>query len=78
MLFHGEPQDTPTVDCDVHNSFRGARDLLPYLKEPWRTGYADGDLGYPGTGYYNEVGLMHRDSVAPDGTAVSTSSNTCV
>jgi predicted TIM-barrel fold metal-dependent hydrolase len=55
------------VDCDIHNTFRGSRDLTPYLSEPWKSRYNDGGLGYPGTGYYSEVGVLRRDAAGPDG-----------
>ncbi|MCL4541654.1 MAG: amidohydrolase family protein, partial [Chloroflexi bacterium] len=57
---------SPIIDCDIHNTFRSARDLLPYLAEPWRSRYADAGLGYPGTGYYSEVGVMRRDATGPN------------
>ena len=25
------------IDCDVHNQFKQYSDLVPYLKEPWKS-----------------------------------------
>jgi predicted TIM-barrel fold metal-dependent hydrolase len=55
------------IDCDVHQAFRTPRDLLPYLREPWKTRYAEGGLGYPGSGYFSEVGIDRRDAKPDDG-----------
>ncbi len=68
MLKVSKTSLSPIIDCDIHNSFRGARDLLGYLPEPWRSRYEDVGLGYPGTGYYSEVGVMRRDATGPNGT----------
>jgi len=55
------------IDCDVHQSFRTARDLAPYLSEPWKSRYEDGGPGFGSSGYYSEVGVMRRDAVPNDG-----------
>jgi len=33
---------TGVIDCDVHNSLRDPRDLIPYLPESWHAAYAEG------------------------------------
>lgn len=50
------------IDCDVHQSFRTPRDLAPYLREPWKSRYLDGGLGFGTSGFYSEVGVMRRDA----------------
>jgi predicted TIM-barrel fold metal-dependent hydrolase len=55
------------IDVDVHNSLRSARDLLPYLSEPWRSRVASSGTGLPSTGYFNPHGVLREDCKPPSG-----------
>lgn len=60
----------PVIDCDVHNTFRSGRDLIPYLDEPWRS-YAL-TSGMPGAGlpYSSPIGNKRKDANPPSGLPV--------
>lgn len=58
------------IDCDVHNSLRSERDLLPYLPDVWKDRVARSGLGLMYSGYHSPVGVGRRDAVPPGGGAV--------
>ncbi|RAV20116.1 amidohydrolase family protein [Paenibacillus contaminans] len=54
------------IDCDVHNMLRSSADLVPYLKEPWKSMIASFGVHMPGT-YSSPIGVMRKDAVPPGG-----------
>ncbi|WP_135548164.1 amidohydrolase family protein [Paenibacillus cymbidii] len=57
---------TKVIDCDVHNQFNHYTDLVPYLKEPWKSRVAS--LGiHVGFTYTSPIGVMRKDAVPPNG-----------
>ncbi|ANE46548.1 amidohydrolase [Paenibacillus swuensis] len=54
------------IDCDVHNEFTDHMDLVPYLKEPWKSQVAQFGLRIPFT-YASPIGVLRKDAVPPNG-----------
>jgi predicted TIM-barrel fold metal-dependent hydrolase len=77
VLAGGRPVAGPVIDIDVHEMLTSARELAPYLKEPWRSRVSlpDGWQGLPGFPYsYPQVGgLVRADAVLPDGAPAGSS-----
>ncbi len=55
------------IDCDVHPTWRKTADLLPYLKEPFRTLVAQSGVDTAVHGYRNPIGGTRRDANPPAG-----------
>ena len=54
------------IDCDVHNQFKQSSDLVPYLKEPWKSRVAE--LGiHIGFTYSSPIGVLRKDATPPGG-----------
>ncbi|MBI3965854.1 MAG: amidohydrolase [Chloroflexi bacterium] len=65
-------ESIPLVDCDVHETYRTAMDLLPYLSEPWRSYFTEclfrGPQGGP---YANTAHGGRRPDTLPAGAAAT-------
>ena len=63
--------EPPVIDVDVHEAFASIRDLVPYLREPWRSrvAVADGGGGPPSFPYsYPQLsGVSKSEAVLGDG-----------
>jgi predicted TIM-barrel fold metal-dependent hydrolase len=59
--------DVALVDADVHPTYRGAHELLPFLPEPWRGQVARGRSLGAGHLYTSPIGVDREDAVPPDG-----------
>ncbi|MDF2722878.1 MAG: amidohydrolase [Paenibacillus sp.] len=59
--------DTKIIDVDVHNQLTSAKDLLPYLPEPWKTRVAKAGVGMPDRGYPTPIGVLRKDCAPPGG-----------
>lgn len=55
------------IDCDVHQTFRDHRELLPYLNETWHYRVSAGGFGAPASGYWSPVGVLRRDATPKAG-----------
>jgi predicted TIM-barrel fold metal-dependent hydrolase len=55
------------IDCDVHHALKSHMDLVPYLKEPWKSMVEK--LGFRGGGgtYASPIGVQRKDAYGADG-----------
>lgn len=54
------------IDCDVHSMLKSHLDLVPYLKEPWKSLISQQGLHIPAA-YTSPIGVMRKDAAPPDG-----------
>jgi predicted TIM-barrel fold metal-dependent hydrolase len=60
-------RDVALIDADVHHTYHGAQELLPFLPEPWRGQVARGrSLGAPHL-YTSPIGVDREDAIPPEG-----------
>lgn len=59
------------IDVDVHQTLRSGKDLIPYMKEPWKSRYANIGSGGAGLNLYNPVGVVRQDCKPPTGPTAS-------
>lgn len=55
------------IDCDVHQTLRSYRELLPYLPRVWHDRISESGFGQPATGYFSEVGIFRHDAIPDNG-----------
>ncbi len=73
----GARRRAPVVDVDVHEDLRSVRDLIPYLREPWRSRVAVAD-GWKGVNvfpysYPQIAGVAMAEAAMEDGSPTGSS-----
>jgi predicted TIM-barrel fold metal-dependent hydrolase len=58
----------PVIDCDVHNAWNNAAEVIAYLPRRWKTYISDGHLSLspPTLHYPDRVGIMRLDTYGPN------------
>jgi predicted TIM-barrel fold metal-dependent hydrolase len=55
------------IDCDVHHALKSHMDLVPYLKEPWKSSVERFGIRGGGGTYASPIGVQRKDAYAADG-----------
>ncbi|TMV49044.1 amidohydrolase [Paenibacillus mesophilus] len=55
------------IDVDVHQTLRSGKNLLPYMKEPWKSRYAKLGSGGASLNLHNPIGVVRQDCRPPTG-----------